>query len=287
MRDELYDRGAATLVASWEAYARGSPGAAVIRSPGVAAALFPAEPARSVYNNALLDRDLGPAARAAALDAMEAAFAAAGIDRFAAWVHESDLALRADVTRRGYTLDTATRAMSMALGAIRLPPPAIELAPPEWSEYLRAADLPAGLLDAVDPRAFHVVIARLDGESVATGIAFDRDGDCGIFNVGTLPRARRRGLGTAVTTRLVHDAAGRGCRTASLQATAVAERLYAAVGFRDLGRILEYVPAQSSGRPSHTRSRSSMPSIVRPAWAPTIRAPPVTRMTQQVRRRTG
>ena len=32
-----------------------------------------------------------------------------------------------------------------------------------------------------------------------------------------------------------------GCRTASLQATAAAEWLYAAVGFRDLGAILEYV----------------------------------------------
>jgi hypothetical protein len=41
---------------------------------------------------------------------------------------------------------------------------------------------------------------------------------------------------------LVHDAAARGCRTASLQSTAMAERVYAAVGFHDLGRILEYVP---------------------------------------------
>ena len=31
------------------------------------------------------------------------------------------------------------------------------------------------------------------------------------------------------------------CRPASLQATAAAEWLYAAVGFRDLGAILEYV----------------------------------------------
>jgi len=45
-----------------------------------------------------------------------------------------------------------------------------------------------------------------------------------------------------VTALLVHDAAARGCRTASLQSTAMAERVYAAVGFRDLGRILEYVP---------------------------------------------
>ena len=73
-------------------------------------------------------------------------------------------------------------------------------------------------------------------------MAFDHDGDCGVFNVGTLEAARRRGLGTALTERLLRDAAERGCSTASLQSTAMAERLYAGVGFRDLGQILEYVP---------------------------------------------
>jgi len=34
----------------------------------------------------------------------------------------------------------------------------------------------------------------------------------------------------------------RGCQTASLQSTPMAERVYAAAGFRDLGRIFEYVP---------------------------------------------
>ena len=237
---DLYSRGAETAVASWEAYARGSHGAAVIRSPGVAAAVFPAEPARSVYNNALLERDLGPSARAAALDAMEAAYASAAVGRFAAWVHESDEALRDDVEARGYGLDTSTRAMGMVLDDVRRPE--VELAPSSWSEYVRVAEIPAGLLDDVDQRRFHVRIARVAGESVSAGMAFDRDGDCGIYNVGTLAHARRRGAGTAVTAVLVHDAAKRGCETASLQSTAMGERVYAAIGFRDLGRILEYVP---------------------------------------------
>ena len=75
---DLYRRGMATLVASWEAYAGGSEGAAVIRSPGLAAAVFPSEPARAVYNNALLARDLGPAEREAAPDAAEATYGSAG-----------------------------------------------------------------------------------------------------------------------------------------------------------------------------------------------------------------
>jgi predicted GNAT family acetyltransferase len=58
----------------------------------------------------------------------------------------------------------------------------------------------------------------------------------------TLEAARRRGLGSALRARYVHDALERGCSTASLQSTPLAERVYKAVGFRDLGRFLEYVP---------------------------------------------
>ena len=64
------------------------------------------------------------------------------------------------------------------------------------------------------------------------------DGDCGIYNVGTLEHARRRGLGTALTALLVYEALVRGCETASLQSTKMAKHLSAAVGFRNLGRIL-------------------------------------------------
>jgi predicted GNAT family acetyltransferase len=60
--------------------------------------------------------------------------------------------------------------------------------------------------------------------------------------LGTLEHARRRGLGTALTAQHLHDALARGCQTASLQSTPMAERVYAAVGFRDLGRILELRP---------------------------------------------
>jgi hypothetical protein len=195
----LYLRGAQTLVASWEEYARGSKEAAVLHLPGVAAAVFPNEPERSVYNNALLDRDLAAPERAAALDAMATAYAAAGVRRFAVWVHESDAPMRAEVERRGYTLDMTTLAMGMALDDIRLPRPDLDLAAADWSAYLRTFDLPPGLLADADHSAFHLLIARLDGENVAIAMAFD-------------------------------------------QATDVAERVYAAAGFRDLGRILEYVP---------------------------------------------
>jgi ribosomal protein S18 acetylase RimI-like enzyme len=239
---ELYLRGRDTLLASWEAYARGANGAAVHRLPGVAAAVFPAEPERAFYNNALLERDLGADERSGALDAMEAVYAAAGVARFAAWVHENDEPMRGELDRRGYTLDTTTRAMGMTLDDIGVPRPQIPLRPARWLEYLTMEGLPLDFLRTADHSAFHLLAARADGALVAAALAYDFGDDCGIYNLGTIETARRRGLGTALTAAQVHDARARGCRTASLQSTEMAERVYAAVGFRDLGRILEYVP---------------------------------------------
>lgn len=245
---ELLSRGAATLVASWEKYARGATGASLQRLPGVAAAVFPNEPERSVYNNALLEHGLAATDRSRALDAMEAAYVAAGVRHFAAWVHESDVPMRDELARRGYTLDTATRAMAMTLAGIRLQRPDVELASPDWNEHLRIVGVPPDFLAAADPTVYHILLGRLDGETVATALAFDLNGDCGIYNVSTLGHARRRGLGTALTAIQLHDARSRGCETASLQSTPTAERLYAAAGFRDLGLILEHVPPQSRSR---------------------------------------
>jgi ribosomal protein S18 acetylase RimI-like enzyme len=255
--DELYIRGSETLLAAWAHYARGSAGAAVQRLSGVAAAVFPTEPERAVYNNALLDRGLGRTECAAAVDAMAAAYRSAGVDRYAAWVHESDEAMRAELSGRGYAVAESTLAMGMSLEAISitghcsdeqvaaLTLPDVGIGPVDWPEYLEYLEIvgvPAGLLSGADPTAFHTLVAQRDDQNVATAIAFDHHGDCGIYNTSTLETARRQGLGTALTARHVHDAAARGCSTASLQSTAMAERIYAAVGFRALGRILEFVP---------------------------------------------
>jgi phage tail-like protein len=85
-----------------------------------------------------------------------------------------------------------------------------------------------------------VRLVRNGGRPVAASIAFDHDGDCGIFNVGTLEDARGRGYGTAVTAAQLRDGRVRGCVTATLQSTQMAERVYTRLGFQDLGRILEY-----------------------------------------------
>ena len=241
---DLYRRATRTAAACWAAFARTTSGADVHRLPHAVVAVFPGEPERSVYNNSILDHELGAAERSAAVDAMEALYAAAGVNRFAAWVHETDQTMREELRGRGYTVDTATRTMGMLLDDVSQPRPEIELAGPEWREHLRLIGVAPDLLSGLDASALHLLVARREGENVATGFGFDHEGDCGIYNVGTLEHVRRRGIGTALTSALVHDAVARGCRTASLQSTPMAERVYAAVGFHDLGRIIEYVPTR-------------------------------------------
>jgi ribosomal protein S18 acetylase RimI-like enzyme len=239
--DELYLRGSATMLASWEQDARGARGASLQRADGVAIGVFPDGPEREFYNNALLARGLARAQRLSAIDAMEAAYAAADVRRFAAWVHERDAAMQHALEGRGYVLDTTTRAMGLALEDLELPRPTIELGSASWSEYVQLIGLAPGFQANADPAAVRLVVARLDGANVATALGYDHAGDRGIYNVVTLPHARRRGLGSALTTLLLHEAREQGCVSASLQATPMAERLYAAIGFRDLGRFLEYV----------------------------------------------
>jgi hypothetical protein len=101
-------------VASWEAYACGSRRAGVIGSQGLAAAVFRDGPERAILNNALLERDLTAADRASAVAAMEAAYASAGVTRFAAWVHETDQAMREHLGAREYTLVWAGHSSSAA-----------------------------------------------------------------------------------------------------------------------------------------------------------------------------
>jgi Acetyltransferase (GNAT) family len=119
------------------------------------------------------------------------------VARFAAWVHESDERMVGALERRGYTLDTSTRAMGMALDDIVVSRPQIDLGPADWAEYLTMEGLPPDFLRTADHAAFHLLVARAGGEMVAAALAYDFGVDCGIYNVGTAEKARRRGLGTA------------------------------------------------------------------------------------------
>jgi ribosomal protein S18 acetylase RimI-like enzyme len=62
------------------------------------------------------------------------------------------------------------------------------------------------------------------------------DGDsAGLYDMGVLPRARRRGYGRALTLAALAHARDLGCASVTLNATAEGELLYRSVGFSSLG----------------------------------------------------
>jgi len=109
-------------------------------------------------------------------------------------------------------------ASTIALTTNGLPPNAID-------PYLDALE---GFADRSRIRTF---LARRDGAPLATSTIMAAAGVVGLFNVGTLPDARRTGLGRLVS--LAALAAGRdaGYRVAVLQSSPMGEPIYRAIGF--------------------------------------------------------
>ena len=63
----------------------------------------------------------------------------------------------------------------------------------------------------------------------------------GIYNIATTPSARRRGIGYAVTARLMNVARARGCTEAVLMASALGRPTYERLGFVEVCQTPQYV----------------------------------------------
>ena len=84
-------------------------------------------------------------------------------------------------------------------------------------------------------------VAYLDDAPVSCGMTLISDGVAGVFYVATVERARRRGLGDALTRTAARAGFGLGARAAWLGASDMGADLYRRIGFSDLGTtIVEY-----------------------------------------------
>jgi GNAT superfamily N-acetyltransferase len=88
-----------------------------------------------------------------------------------------------------------------------------------------------------------VYVGYADGTPVVSGLGWRTGRTIGVYAIATLPTARRRGYGAAMTARVVTDGMAAGCDVAALQASAVGRPIYERLGFRVVVRYVAYRPA--------------------------------------------
>jgi len=133
-----------------------------------------------------------------------------------------------------------------------------------------AADHDAGTIAMLRERlrSGQSVLAAAFGPDgpVAAGSCQAVGGVAEITGVGVLPTHRRRGLAAALTALLAADALARGVETVFLSAAdGVVARIYARIGFREIGTAMIAEPAGALGplllAPGHSRPSSPIPYI--------------------------
>lgn len=216
----------------------------VARMPGVVASVSPATPERSIFNSVLA---AGAAPLAAALDELDAIYREAGIRAWTVWVPDHDREAATLLAGRGHVLDGAPRSMALDLDDLRpVPlPDGVDLVAGGLATIGPINDRAYGIegagwaavMDAEPGVEADAALALAAGEPVACAAVLGRGDDACVTAVATLPGHRGRGLAGGLVSGLLAAAAGRGARTASLQASRAGAPVYERLGFADVGFI--------------------------------------------------
>jgi GNAT superfamily N-acetyltransferase len=237
-----------TMVACWRALARLSPGAEVVRTERTVTALFPSW---APLNNAILLGSTTTERASGAAAGLRSAYQDVDVTSWALWLPSplTDLGDPDPVgVVHGMTRDTTTLVMTVTLGPGLPSHPAVVRTSIEAATLATDEPVPVAELSApVDVPGLQGWVLVLDGAAVAGAWSYLQGTDCGIYAVGTVPGRRRRGLAAALVRHVLADAWRHGARTASLQSTAMGQRLYESLGFTAVGRYDEWVPTTAAG----------------------------------------
>ena len=239
---ELLARQRRSQRAFFAALAASSVGAGLIELEGVQATIVPVRPWYSIFNSIVYT------SQRALLDAvpeLAAHYESAGSKALAVWVVPGD-EFGQELTSLGFKRDSTPMFMGAVIDEIDLEP-RVPLAfhPAPSAEAVAALNdrahgvLPDWSMTAVFARELPGVrplIAVEQGQPVAALLSQEHDGDCYLWFVATDPEARRRGLAGELVREALRQARARGCTTTTLESTAMAESLYAGLGYRPFGR---------------------------------------------------
>lgn len=99
---------------------------------------------------------------------------------------------------------------------------------------LARESMPASLLD---DESMQLVLARVDGEPVASGLLVQHADVAGVYTIAVRESFRRRGLGTAVTWAVLRAGRDAGAVVGTLQSSKLGYSVYEAMGFET---VVEY-----------------------------------------------
>lgn len=219
------------------------PGSAVKNFPGgIQATAAPIRPWFSIFNSVVATEASDLAGH---LDDLASFYRQVGSLSWAIWVPPWREELEQGLAEGGLKIDSTPLAMGGEIEEIDIEPRVgLDLMREPTAELVaRVNDLAHGVLpewsmspvfqelDQVRP-----YVALVNGEPAAALLALHFDADCYYWFVGTAPEFQRRGLGAELMRHSLREARAQGCLTTTLESTAVAEGMYAALGFRSLGR---------------------------------------------------
>jgi GNAT superfamily N-acetyltransferase len=167
------------------------------------------------------------------VEALMAEVRARGCESVGCWALSVDTRLGTRLVARGFGWGWRPHWMGIDLDEGRREPAsarfAVEPARPPYARTLPYA--PTG----PEPRESVRLGVRLREKVVGQVVVNPCGAVAGIYAMGVVPRARRRGIGLALTHAACRLAAELGCRHAVLNATDAGEQLYRRAGFRSLG----------------------------------------------------
>jgi ribosomal protein S18 acetylase RimI-like enzyme len=115
---------------------------------------------------------------------------------------------------------------------------------PEWAGQ---AWVDASLAIGVEKTPWRVYVGKLDGKPVACNILFNGGGVSSVYGVATIPEARGKGIGGAITLKPFLDAREMGYHYAVLFASEMGIHTYERIGFRlTENRVNRYLWRKSS-----------------------------------------
>jgi GNAT superfamily N-acetyltransferase len=105
------------------------------------------------------------------------------------------------------------------------------------------------LMSYVDPDTTRAYLGWINDRPVATSLLILAAGVAGMYNVATIPEARRQGMGAIMTAAPLREARSRGYKAGILIATEAGEGVYRSLGFKEYCQIDQFLwfPEDTAG----------------------------------------